>query len=297
MRLDLADLHLFLCIVDAGSITQGAQRAHLTLASASERLRSIEEDVGVKLLERRPRGVVTTEAGDALAQHARLLLQQQALMKDALNAFVAGRRGTLRLDANTAALTEFLPEKLAHWLVRHPQLNVELRERTSVDIVKAVEAGFAEAGLISDAVDTGDLQVRPVAPEPLVLIVPCGHPLATSQGLALRDVHREPFVGLFPESALQEHISEQARIAGLELSFRVRMKDFRGVCEMVAHGVGMGIVPASVALRQAREGAYRSVPLADAWARRRLCVCVRDWDSLSVPVRDLLNHLLADAEA
>ena len=297
MRLDLADLRLFLCIVDAGSITQGAQRAHLTLASASERLRSIEEDVGVKLLERRPRGVVTTEAGDALAHHARLLLQQQALMKDALNAFVSGRRGTLRLDANTAALTEFLPEKLAPWLARHPQLNVELRERTSVDIVKAVESGFAEAGLISDAVDTGDLQVRPVAPEPLVLIVPTGHPLASSQGLALRDVHREPFIGLFPESALQEHISEQARIAGLELSFRVRMKDFRGVCEMVAHGVGMGIVPASVALRQARDGAYRSVPLSDAWARRRLCVCVRDWDSLAVPVRELLNHLLADADA
>ncbi len=77
MRLDLADLQLFLCIADAGSITAGAQRANLALASASERLRKMESAVGVALLERRPRGVITTEAGEALAHHARLMLRQQ----------------------------------------------------------------------------------------------------------------------------------------------------------------------------------------------------------------------------
>ncbi|WP_426752638.1 LysR family transcriptional regulator [Myxococcus sp. Y35] len=295
MRLDISDLHLFLCIVDAGSITQGAQRAHLSLASASERLRSIEEAVGVKLLERRPRGVVTTEAGDALAHHARVILHQQELLKGELKAFVSGRRGTLRLHANTAALTELLPEKLAPWLARHPQLNVDLRERTSVDIVKAVESGLAEVGLISSAVETGELQVRPLAPDPLVLILPSAHPLASSRSLALSDVRTEPFVGLAPDSALQEHVSGHARRAGFDLSFRVRMKSFRGLCEMVSHGVGLGLVPERVAHRHRREGAYRMVPLSDAWARRRLCVCYLDWGRLSATARDLVEHLLADA--
>ncbi len=295
MRLDLADLRLFLAIVDAGSITQGAQRAHLSLAAASERLRSIEEDVGVKLLERRPRGVVTTAAGDALAHHARVILHQQELLKGELNEFVSGRRGTIRLHANTAALTGFLPETLAPWLARHPHLNVDLRERTSTDIVKAVEAGLAEAGLLSDAVETGGLQVRPLAPDPLVLIIPSSHPLAQSRVLALRDVHREPFVGLAAESALQEHLCEHARRAGFDFSFRVRMKTFRGLCAMVSHGVGLGIVPERIAIRHRREGAYRQVPLSDAWARRRLCLCFLRWDGLSAPVRDLLEHLLTEA--
>ena len=87
MRLDLADLRLFLCIVDAGSITQGAMQAHLALASASERLRSIEADAGVALLERHARGVVATPAGEALAHHARLILRQQALLKGELHDF------------------------------------------------------------------------------------------------------------------------------------------------------------------------------------------------------------------
>src|SRR5690606_9533936 len=84
MRLDLADLHLFLCIVDSGSITAGAARANLALASASERIRNMESVAGVALLERRSRGSVTTEAGEALAHHARLILRQQDILNSEL---------------------------------------------------------------------------------------------------------------------------------------------------------------------------------------------------------------------
>src|SRR5690606_29274825 len=134
MRLDVADLRLFLCIVDAGSITQGAARANLALASASERLRNIEADAGVTLVRRQPRGIIPTEAGEALAHHARLILKQQEILKGELSDFAAGTRGTLHLYANTAALTTFLPSRLAPWLAERPDLHVRLQERTSADI-------------------------------------------------------------------------------------------------------------------------------------------------------------------
>lgn len=176
MRLDLADLRLFLAIVDAGSITQGAARASLALASASERLRNIEDDAGVRLLERRHRGVVATEAGEALAHHARLILRQRELMQGELMDFASGARGTIRIHANTAALTAFLPRKLAPWMATRPHLNVDIRERTSNEIVKAVAAGLVEAGITSDQVDAAGLQLHPVATDHLVLITASGHP-------------------------------------------------------------------------------------------------------------------------
>jgi len=120
VRFDLADLRLFLCVLEAGSITQGAVRANLALASASERLRNIEAGAGVALLERRPRGVCATEAGEALAHHARLILRQQALLRGELHDFATGARGTLHFYANTAAMTEFLPPRLASWLADRP---------------------------------------------------------------------------------------------------------------------------------------------------------------------------------
>lgn len=291
MRLDLADLRLFLCIVDAGSITQGAALANLALASASERLRNIEADVGVRLLDRNSRGVTTTEAGEALAHHARLILRQRDVMQGELHDFMSGARGTIRLYANTAALTEFLPSRLAPWLAKHPGLNLDLKERTSAQIVRTIRTGLAEAGVISDAIDTQGLELRPVTTDNLMLITPFGHPLGQARNLAFSDILNEPFVGLTRGSALQDHISDHALAAGRTLMYRIRLKTFTGICLTVSHGVGVAIVPQSIVTRYRRQYRYQAVRLTDSWARRHLCLCFRDWDSLSKPVQELLTHL------
>lgn len=291
MRLDLADLHLFLCVVDAGSITHGAARANLALASASERLRRIEGDASVALLERRPRGVTTTEAGETLAHHARLMLGQQALLKSELQDFATGARGTLHLYANTAALTEFLPTRLAPWLAARPRMWVELKERTSADIVRAIAAGLAEAGIVSDAVEVQGLTLQPVAKDHLVLIVPSGHHLASHSKVRLTEVISEPFVGLAPGNALQDHIDDHARSAGHSLALRIRMKTFEGLCDMVAHGVGLGVIPQSIASRYRRRHGYRILTLGDEWAKRHLCLCYGNWQALSLPMQSLMIHL------
>ncbi|GAA4329411.1 LysR substrate-binding domain-containing protein [Pigmentiphaga soli] len=291
MRLDLADLRLFLCIVDAGSITQGAARANLALASASERLRSIEADAGVRLLERHARGVAATEAGEALAHHARLMLRQQAVLKGELREFAAGGRGTVHLYANTAALTGFLPGRLAPWLASRPRVQVELKERTSEEIVRLIAAGLAEAGIVADAVDAHGLHLQPVAKDHLVLIVPAGHRFAQAGAIRFAAVLDQPFVGLEPGSALQDYIGGHARAAGRELALRIRMKTFEGLCNMVSHGIGIAVVPQAIAGRHRRRGAYQTVALEESWARRRLCLCFRDWAGLSAPVRSLFTHL------
>ncbi|UQY33464.1 LysR family transcriptional regulator [Pseudomonas fulva] len=297
MRLDLADLQLFLCIADAGSITAGAARANLALASASERLRKMEEAVGVTLLERRPRGVITTEAGEALAHHARLMMRQQQALNDELQDYAAGARGALDLYANTAALTLFLPGRLAPWLAERPRLRIELKERTSVDIVRNVACGLAEAGIVSSAVGAEGVQLQPVARDHLVLVAAQGHPLAPRRNLAFADVLGEAFVGLAQGSALQEHINEHARVAGRPLDLRIRMHSFEALCQMVAHGIGLGILPHGIARLHRRRHGLRMIALDDAWARRELCLCFRDWNQLSRPMRSLLAHLGGVPEA
>ncbi|WP_409454975.1 LysR family transcriptional regulator, partial [Klebsiella pneumoniae] len=177
MRLDLADLRLFIAIVDTGSITGGAANAHLALASASERLRKMEAEIGVPLLHRHARGVTMTEAGEVLARHARPLLAQQQRLRQAMHAFACGQRGTLRLFANTSAMSAFLPGKLAAWMAAHPAVQIETEERTSADIVSCILAG-----------------------------VPPAHPLAEKEEVAFAAVLNEPLVALYQTSALQQHI-------------------------------------------------------------------------------------------
>ncbi|HEY6774348.1 MAG TPA: LysR family transcriptional regulator [Oxalicibacterium sp.] len=291
MKFDLVDLRLFLCVVDAGSITAGARQANLALASASERISNIESDAGVVLLERSRRGVVTTEAGEALAHHARLILRQHDLLQGELRDFDVGARGTLQLYANTAALTDLLPQKLAPWLAQHPRLNIDLRERTSAEIVKMIGAGLAEAGVVSDAVNSSGLAIQPIASDHLVLIVPVTHRLAESKEVSFADVAGEQFVGLEAGSALQDHIDAHAADLRKTLALRIRMKNFEGSCQMVSQEVGVAIIPLAAARRFQRRYPFKILTLREHWARRQLCLCFQQWHTLSKPMQSLLAHL------
>ena len=109
MRFDFTDLRLFHHVVQTGSITRGAERTHLALASASARIRGMEAMLGVPLLKRGRRGVEPTDAGRSLLDHARIVLQQLETMRGDLGAYSRGLKGSVRILANTSALSEHLP--------------------------------------------------------------------------------------------------------------------------------------------------------------------------------------------
>ncbi|CAB3756480.1 hypothetical protein LMG29739_02458 [Paraburkholderia solisilvae] len=235
--------------------------------------------------------MVTTEAGEALAHHARLILRQHSLLQGELRDFGAGARGTLLLYANTAALMGLLPQKLAPWLAQRRRLNIDLRERSSTEIVRIIGAGLAEAGVVSDAVNPTGLTLQPVASDHLVLIVPVAHRLAESKAIGFADVTDEQFIGLEAGSALQNHIDEHAAELHKTLKLRIRMKSFEGSCQMVSQGVGVAIIPLAVAGRFRRRYPFKAITISDNWARRRLCLCFQQWDTLSAPMQSLLAQL------
>lgn len=290
MRFDLTDLRLVLAVAEAGSITRGAEDAGVSLAAASERLREMEVASGVLLFDRGRRGVTATEAGEALLHHARLILRQAARMRGEIGQFAAGMRAAIRLLANTAAMTEFLPARLAPWLALHPQVDIELRERQSTDIARAVARGSAEIGVLSDAVDTAGLVLRPFAMDRLVVVTPRGHALAARRRVAFADLAGEPLLAL-SGGALRDHLDAQAAKAGLRFRPRIRLRGFGDICLMAGAGVGIGIVPETAARRVRRATGIAIVALSDDWATRRLSLCTRAGDEPNAVVGSLLQHL------
>jgi DNA-binding transcriptional LysR family regulator len=102
MRFDLVDLQLFIAIVEARSITAGADRAHLALASASARIKGLEAALGTALLKRGRRGIELTAAGESLLDHARIILHNVEAMRGDLAAYAGGMKATIRLLTNTS---------------------------------------------------------------------------------------------------------------------------------------------------------------------------------------------------
>jgi DNA-binding transcriptional LysR family regulator len=297
VRFDPTDLRLFLRVVEASSITHGATAAHLALASASARIRAMEDETGTALLVRNRRGVTPTPAGEALVHHARILLQQLERLRGELGEHARGLRGHVRLLANTAAVTEFLPERLARFLVAHPNIDVDLGETPSREIVPAVARGLADIGIAADTTGAGLLQTFPFAIDRLVLAVPRGDPLGRRTAIAFAEVAGRDFVGLDVASALQAHLAERALAVGHVMRLRVRLPDFETVCRMVGRGVGLGVVPETAARRHARACAIRAVALTDPWSLRQLSICVRGLSELPVHAQRLVAVLRDQSRA
>jgi DNA-binding transcriptional LysR family regulator len=196
MHFDLTDLRLFLHVVEEGSITAGAARSGLALASASARVRGMEEQARVPLLERGRRGVEPTPAGRTLLHHARLVTGQVERMRGELGEYARGLKGHVRLLANTAAAAEFLPEILAAFLAANPSVDVDLDERPSPEVAQAVAEGLAEVGIAADHVNLSGLVVMPFRTDRLTLVVPRGHPLADRGQVAFAEALGSEFVGL-----------------------------------------------------------------------------------------------------
>ncbi len=290
MRFDLTDLRLFLAVVDAGSITHGAVEVGLSLPAASERLRDMEATGEVTLLNRGRRGISPTEAGEMLAHHARTILHQMAQMRGDIGQYAKGLRASVRIFANTAAVTEFLPERLASWMPAHPQVDVELKERESGDIARSINAGFAEIGVLSSAAETGSLTMRSVAIDRLVVVASRDHPFSGSSEVRFADLLGDPFIGM-AGGALQDHIEGQAAYLGMKVKMRIRLRSFEGICRMAGSGAGVGIIPASAARRYQRSTRIALIRLRDEWATRRLSLCVRDERALTPPAKALFEHL------
>ncbi|KAB2910209.1 MAG: LysR family transcriptional regulator [Hyphomicrobiaceae bacterium] len=296
MRFDITDLKLFLSVVETGSITQGAGRAHLALASASARVRGMEAALGVDLLVRGRRGVVPTAAGRTLAQHARIVLAQIEHLRGELGGYARGLKGEVRMLSNTAALTEFLPETLARFLAANRHVDIDLEERESTDIVQAVADGRADIGVVAEGVDMSGLECFPFRTDRLVLVVPRGHALAKRRQVAFAEALSEEFVGLSEASALQHHLGRHAAKAGRPLKLRVRLRGFDAICRMVEQGVGVAAMPATAAARFRRSMRISTVRLTDAWALRKLHACVRSYKDLTPHAKRLVDALRSGGE-
>jgi DNA-binding transcriptional LysR family regulator len=297
MRFDLVDLRLFVAVAEARSITHGAVRANLALASASERIRGLEDALGAALLKRGRRGIVLTAAGESLLGHARIVLHDVEVLRGDLARYARGLKTSVHLLANTAGLAEHLPHALAGFLRANPDINVDVEERESSDIAQAIAFGAADIGLAIDVALPEGLERFPFCDDRLVLVVSYQDELANRRQVAFSDVLGRDFVGLASAAALQAHLAAQAARLGARLTFRARLKDFNAVCQMVAAGIGQAVVPEAAARRCARSMKIKTVRLRDPWATRKLAICVRDLKGLSRPARQLFEHLRREADA
>lgn len=294
---DFADLRLFISIAQENSLTRGAERVHISLPAASTRIKNLEESLGTKLLYRASNGVTLTPPGQVMLQHALEVQRQMERLCSDLQDYAQGVKGHVRLFANTTAITEFLPAILSRFLSNHRNVNVDLRERLSPTIVRAVTDGSADIGIVAGNVRTEGLEVLPYREDRLILVCARGHTLAQHSEVSYEETLDYDHVCLPEASAIHSFLVEAADGVNRRLKMRIQVGNFEAMCRLVQANVGIGILPESAARRQAKASDIYLVRLTNKWAFRDLKICARSLDMLPSFARDLVGLIVEDARA
>jgi DNA-binding transcriptional LysR family regulator len=293
-RINFVTLALIASVVRAGSISAGAKTMNLALAAASKRIADFESYVGVAIFSRLPQGVELTDAGRAIFHNILSILENVEQLHRNIEEVGAGGRSHVRIWVSPAAIGEGIPEELSSFLTTHKDVTVELEERDSSEIIKAVRENRADIGIFVDAMNSNGLETRVYCEEELVVIVPANHPLAKSNDTTLAEALTYDFVGLQSGTPLAARVDYESSRLGRTPNFKIQVRGVETLCRMVAAGLGLGIVPEAAAKRYLDRMGLRSVSINEAWAKRRLFLGYRDEATLRHAARLLVGYLGRD---
>jgi DNA-binding transcriptional LysR family regulator len=290
---DLIDLRVFAAVAQNGTVLAAASQRHLAPSSVSQRITQLESSLGVKLFERHARGLRMTSAGQVMLAHVNRLTATLEQMHVDLAPYATAIHGHVTLLANSNAIASFLPGDMKSFLLTNPNVRVSLQERLSMEIEQAVLHGRAELGIVARSHASPELSWTRYRQDELVLISSQQHPVLQSplkmdnhpQAVRFVECLDHPFVCLPEGSAIHTFVMNQARQLGRQLDVRVRVAGYPAVIDMVASGVGLGVVPRTMV----RDAPVQILRLNEPWALRSLYLCRH-------PVRPLspYGHLLFD---
>lgn len=291
--LDLTTLRLFVSVCETGNMRRAGEEANLVASAVSKRLAQLEHTVGASLLLRKRHGVAPTPAGETLLQHARSMLMSARLIERDMAGHKAGLQGRVNVLATASVMAEALPDHIAHFLKQpeHRNIQIDLEERISPDVVRGIREGVAAIGLCWDAAETGLLHTRDYTHDHLCVAVPARHPLSRRKSVTLADTLDYEHVIMPIHSAVEARLQREASLLGKRLMHRVIVTNFEAAMRVVRADLAIAIVPREVATGHAQAWGLKIIPLQERWARRRFVLCHRGEDTLTPAALLLLEAL------
>ncbi|MFM0500246.1 LysR substrate-binding domain-containing protein [Paraburkholderia caffeinilytica] len=289
--LDPLSLRLFVSVAEAGTIAAAAEREHIAAAAVSKRISEIEAVLGVTLLRRTNKGVALTAAGERLVALAHRALHELDEVAVQMRDCAGGVSGLIRIAANVSSVVQFLPGEIQAFAAQHPRIQIQLEEKPSIGVVKAVADNAVDIGVFTSVPHGYDVQTFPYHQDRLILVMPAGHPLAQRKAVAFADTLAFEYVGLPSDTAISQQLTRAAHAHARPVNLRIQVTGYDAQCLMIAAGLGLGVMPCAVARQQAAKLGLSLVELTDAWAERDLLLAVRSLDALPVACRMLVAHL------
>lgn len=288
--LNLHALEQFVVLARTRNFTRTAEELHVSQPALSRSIRKLEDQLGQRLFERRPREVVLTELGERLLERAREILRMvEETMTDLSE---AGRRPRLRVGAIPTIAPYYLPRVLGRFAELRPEVRVLVQEDTTENLVRRCVQGELDVVILALPVPAVGLKVEALFEEELLLVLPSGHPLETLTEVPIGELDAYPFVTLTEVHCLSETIASFCRRKAVQPVSMERTSQLATVQELVSLDHGVSIVPAMAReIDMSRTRTYRS--FSGERPRRTVAVAWNGQRSVGPAIGLFLEHLRA----
>lgn len=230
-----------------GSISGAAESLAYSQSAVSQQIATLEQEAGMTLLERHPRGVSLTAAGQTLVGHADGILARLEAAESALSLIAGLRSGRLRMASFPTAGATLMPLAIATFRASYPDVELTLAEGEPEEIVPRLAAGELDLALLfefaGETLPAHELTRTDLLEDPMYLALPRAHPLASRQRLRLQDLAAEAWVQTASTSPCARHVVRSCHAAGFEPNVAFESDDYQTVQGLVAAGVGVALIP------------------------------------------------------
>lgn len=264
----------FLRVADTLHFGRAAEELHLSQPALSQRIKTLERDVGTELFDRNRRGVRLTDAGRAFLVPARAIVSRSEHAVDLAQRAATGRHGRIRLGFTVVASYTSLPLTVQRFRATYPDVTLDLVEISSPAVEEALHVGAIDLGIVHPPLERRGLVHRPLEDEPLMLAIPDGHRLSEGEQLGFADLAGYPLLAA-PRSVgpvIFDALMSCFRRAGVDPVVAQEAMPMTTLAGLVAAGSGIGFVTRGVAAAGRPGVTFRTVtgapalPIAAAWA-------------------------------
>ena len=261
--MDLRQLRYFNALAETLNFHRAAERLHISQPPLTVAIRKLEEELGVALFERDPRGVRLTTAGLAAVNPAREALAAAEKVREAARQGAAGLRGRLSIGFIGSAIGELMPRIVSPFRHAYPEVELALEEMNSVEIVRAIAGRRLDIGLVRlPVMDSAPVAIDVIETDELVVVLPANDVLARRKTLDLGALADRGFIIYSPVSVLHATIRLACHRAGFTPRVAQEAVQVQTILSLVEAGLGVALIPGRSA-RFAGEG-VRIVSLAEA---------------------------------
>jgi DNA-binding transcriptional LysR family regulator len=280
--MELRHLHYFIAVAEELHFSRAAERLNISQPPLSQQIRSLEDELGVKLFERTKRQVQLTEAGKVFLDRSYLVLAQLEQAIELTQRIGRGEVGRLAIGFVSSATYTVLPDILSAFREQFPDVELRLHELTTARQIEALHHKQIDLGIVRSAISEPGLSVECFLPESLVLALPETHPLSAQTNVSLSSLADESFI-LFPAKlgpVFYEQIINLCQQAGFRPKVAQEAIQMQTIVGLVAAGLGIAIVPASLQNFHRSGVIYR--PLQEQTPQTGLYLAWRQHDRSSV---------------